>query len=124
MLVGIVMSFKELTQFHIRDWCTAPWSGLDNYRVAVDFDSAVGEALLHSFGVTVRFTLLSVGLSLAARHRGGGLMQDAFRGRATAAHAVPDAVRAAGLRGGHHLELHVPAGQRPGEPRAASTSCT
>ena len=40
MVVGIVMSFKELTQFYIRDWSQAPWTGLGNYRVAVDFHAA------------------------------------------------------------------------------------
>lgn len=39
MVIGIVMSFKELTQFYIRDWSTAPWAGLDNYTVSVDFDA-------------------------------------------------------------------------------------
>ena len=39
MVIGIVMSFKELTQFYIRDWGAAPWSGLDNYSVSVDFDA-------------------------------------------------------------------------------------
>src|SRR5947208_2638759 len=38
MVIGIVMSFKELTQFYIRDWGAAPWSGLDNFRMSVDFD--------------------------------------------------------------------------------------
>ncbi|MCW7940798.1 ABC transporter permease [Streptomyces hygroscopicus] len=81
MAIGIVMSFKELTQFYIRDWSTAPWSGFGNYRISVDFNAPVGDALLHSFLVTVGFTLLSVGLcwligTVAAIH-----MQDTFRGR-------------------------------------------
>ncbi|MYX40882.1 sugar ABC transporter permease, partial [Streptomyces sp. SID89] len=41
MVIGIVMSFKELTQFYIRDWGTAPWSGIDNYKLSVDFDGPV-----------------------------------------------------------------------------------
>src|SRR6266566_3362392 len=45
MVIGIVMSFKELTQFYIRDWGTAPWSGLGNYKVSVNFDAPVGQAL-------------------------------------------------------------------------------
>ncbi len=44
MVIGIVMSFKELTQFYIRNWGAAPWKGLGNYRVTVDFDAPVGEA--------------------------------------------------------------------------------
>ncbi|MFC7918304.1 carbohydrate ABC transporter permease, partial [Streptomyces sp. NPDC057386] len=81
MAIGIVMSFKQLTQFHIRDWGAAPWSGLDNYKVSVDFDAPVGEALLHSFFVTVAFTLLSVGLCWLIGTAAAVFMQDAFRGR-------------------------------------------
>ncbi|WP_326672953.1 sugar ABC transporter permease [Streptomyces canus] len=81
MVIGIVMSFKELTQFYIRDWGTAPWSGLDNYRVSVDFDAPVGEALLHSFLVTVAFTLLSVGLCWLVGTAAAVYLQDTFRGR-------------------------------------------
>ncbi|EDY60984.1 sugar ABC transporter permease [Streptomyces sviceus ATCC 29083] len=81
MVIGIVMSFKELTQFYIRDWGTAPWSGLDNYKVSVDFDAPVGEALLHSFLVTVAFTLLSVGLCWLIGTAAAVYLQDTFRGR-------------------------------------------
>ncbi|MFF3905680.1 carbohydrate ABC transporter permease [Streptomyces sp. NPDC001848] len=81
MVIGIVMSFKELTQFYIRDWGTAPWSGLGNYRMSVDFDAPVGAALLHSFLVTVGFTLLSVGLCWLIGTAAAICMQDAFRGR-------------------------------------------
>ncbi|MFE1837105.1 carbohydrate ABC transporter permease [Streptomyces sviceus] len=81
MVIGIVMSFKELTQFYIRDWGAAPWSGLDNYKVSVDFDAPVGEALLHSFLVTVAFTLLSVGLCWLVGTAAAVYLQDNFRGR-------------------------------------------
>ncbi len=49
MVIGIVVSFRELTQFYIRDWGTAPWAGFDNYAMSLDFDAPVGEALLKSF---------------------------------------------------------------------------
>ncbi|SMQ20250.1 carbohydrate ABC transporter membrane protein 1, CUT1 family [Streptomyces sp. Ag82_O1-12] len=81
MVIGIVMSFKELTQFYIRDWGAAPWSALDNYKVSVDFDAPVGEALLHSFLVTIAFTLLSVGLCWLIGTAAAVFMQDTFRGR-------------------------------------------
>ncbi|MEU1529533.1 carbohydrate ABC transporter permease [Streptomyces fagopyri] len=81
MVIGIVMSFKELTQFYIRDWGTAPWSGFDNYKVSVDFSAPVGKALLHSFLVTVGFTLLSVGLCWLIGTAAAIYMQDTFRGR-------------------------------------------
>ncbi len=81
MVIGIVMSFKELTQFYIRDWGTAPWVSFDNYSVSVDFDAPVGKALLHSFLVTVAFTLLSVGLCWLIGTAAAVFMQDTFRGR-------------------------------------------
>ncbi|NED35848.1 sugar ABC transporter permease [Streptomyces sp. SID8499] len=81
MVIGIVMSFKELTQFYIRDWGTAPWSGIDNYKLSVDFNGPVGESLLHSFFVTVGFTLLSVGLCWAIGTTAAIYLQDTFRGR-------------------------------------------
>ncbi|MEU1700183.1 sugar ABC transporter permease [Streptomyces pseudogriseolus] len=81
MVIGIVMSFKELTQFYIRDWGTAPWAGFDNYSVSVDFDAPVGKALLHSFLVTIAFTLLSVGLCWLIGTAAAVFMQDTFRGR-------------------------------------------
>jgi len=81
MLVGLVMSFKELTQFYIRNWRTAPWHGMANYRVAVDFNAPIGHALLHSFLVTCSFTLLAVGLSWLFGTAAAILMQDTFRGR-------------------------------------------
>ncbi|MET8141190.1 sugar ABC transporter permease [Sphaerisporangium sp. NPDC005288] len=81
MLVGAWMSFLRLTQFFIRNWSAAPFAGLANYKVAVDVDSAVGAALLHSFLVTVVFTVLAVGLSWLFGTAGAVLMQGAFRGR-------------------------------------------
>ncbi|WP_067474363.1 carbohydrate ABC transporter permease [Actinomadura hibisca] len=81
MLVGILMSFKELTQFYIRDWGRAPWVGLDNFRLTVDVNAPVGAALLRSFAVTCAFTVLAVGLSWLLGAAAAILTQDSFRGR-------------------------------------------
>lgn len=81
MLMGIGMSFKELTQFFIRDWSAAPWAGLDNYRVSVDFDAPVGQALLGSFVTTCLFTLASVALCWSLGTAAAVLLQEDFRGR-------------------------------------------
>ncbi len=81
MVVGIVMSFKQLTQFFIRDWSAAPWAGLRNYRMAVDFNAPVGQSLLNSFWVTCAFTALAVGLSWLVGITAAVMMQDDFRGR-------------------------------------------
>jgi multiple sugar transport system permease protein len=82
MLVGVWMSLLELTQFHIRDWSTAPFAGLENYRVTFDFDSATGKDLLHSFWVTVLYTVASVGLSWVFGMAAAVFLQRPFRGRA------------------------------------------
>jgi multiple sugar transport system permease protein len=81
MLVGIFMSFKHLTEFFIRNWSAAPAAGFDNYRFALDFNSAVGRNLLHSFEVTCGFTALTVALSWLLGTGAALLMQDPFRGR-------------------------------------------
>lgn len=81
MVMGIVMSFRRLTQFYIRNWNEAPWAALDNYQVAVDFDAPIGQALLHSFLVTCAFTALAVGLSWLFGVAAAITMQDSFRGR-------------------------------------------
>ncbi|MEU7512627.1 sugar ABC transporter permease [Streptomyces sp. NPDC042898] len=81
MLMGIGMSFKELTQFSIRNWSEAPWSGLDNYTVAIDFDAPVGQALLKSFLTTCLFTVLSVALCWFLGTAAAIFLQENFRGR-------------------------------------------
>ena len=79
--VGIFISFKALTQLYLTQWQSAPWAGLANYRIAVDFSAPVGQALLHSFVVTCSFTVLSVGLSWLFGTAAAILAQDPFRGR-------------------------------------------
>ena len=119
MLVGVWMSFVKLTQFFIANWRLAPYAGLDNYRVALDFSGPLGRDLLHSFTITVA-------LHRDRRRTGVGLRDVRGPGAAAQlpgprgpAHAVPRAVRPAHLRGHHHVELHAPAGQRPAQPRPA-----
>jgi multiple sugar transport system permease protein len=81
MLVGIWMSFVKLTKFYIANWSAAPWAGLGNYKVVVDFDNAVGQGLLKSFGVTVVFSLVTVALSWALGMAAAVALQPPFRGR-------------------------------------------
>jgi len=81
MSVGVWMSLLELTQFHIRDWSTAPFLGLGNYRATLNVNSATGQQLLHSFWVTVAYTVLSVGLSWVFGLAAAVFMQRPFRGR-------------------------------------------
>ncbi|MDX6356097.1 MAG: multiple sugar transport system permease protein [Streptomyces sp.] len=82
MFFGILISFKGLTLFFIRHWDTAPWVGLDNYKLSLEFNKTIGQDLLHSFWITCAFTVLSVGISWLLGSAAAILTQDAFRGRA------------------------------------------
>ncbi|MFE6042533.1 carbohydrate ABC transporter permease [Streptomyces sp. NPDC056452] len=81
MAIGIVMSFRQFTQFYINNWGGAPWIGLDNYSIAVDFNAPIGEALLHSFLVTCVFTFFAVGLAWLFGIAAAIMLQESFRGR-------------------------------------------
>ena len=81
MVVGVFISFKQLTQFYLVNWRDAPWAGLGNFRLIANFNAPIGQALLHSFVVTCSFTVLAVGLSWLFGTAAAILAQDAFRGR-------------------------------------------
>ena len=81
MVVGVLISFKALTQLYLTQWVHAPWAGLGNYRIVVDFNGAIGQALLHSFVVTCAFTAIAVSLSWLFGCTAAILAQDSFRGR-------------------------------------------
>ena len=81
MLVGIWMSFVELTQFYIRDWRAAPGAGFENYRVALDFDSPIGSDLLHSFTITIVYTLIVVVVAWTFGMSAALVLQNSFQGR-------------------------------------------
>jgi multiple sugar transport system permease protein len=81
MIAGVFISFKALTQLYLANWQHAPWAGLGNYRIAVNFNAAVGQTLLHSFVVTCAFTVLAVALSWLFGTAAAILAQDRFRGR-------------------------------------------
>jgi multiple sugar transport system permease protein len=81
MLTGVWMSFTQLTKFFISNWTSAPVVGLKNYRVAMDFHGAVGRGLLDSFGVTVAYTALVVGLAWILGMCAAVVLQRSFRAR-------------------------------------------
>jgi multiple sugar transport system permease protein len=82
MITGIWMSFLRLTKFFISNWSAAPFAGLRNYNLALDFDAAVGQALLHSFLITCAYTVIVVGVSWALGMAAAVALQRTFRGRA------------------------------------------
>jgi len=81
MLVGVWMSFVELTQFYIRNWSAAPWVGLGNYKIALDFSGPIGRSLLHSFVITLLYTVVVVGLAWAFGMSAALVLQRTFRSR-------------------------------------------
>jgi multiple sugar transport system permease protein len=83
MLAGVAISFLGLTEFYLRNWQAAPFVGLSNYSVAVDFSSATGQALLHSFTVTVLYTAVVLTVAWLFGMTAAVLTQRAFRGRGT-----------------------------------------
>src|ERR1700712_4928925 len=81
MLTGIWISFIKLTRLYIRRWSQAPFVGLENYGIALNFHSSVGKQLLHSFLITCAFTVLVVGFSWAFGMAAAVALQKPFRSR-------------------------------------------
>jgi multiple sugar transport system permease protein len=81
MVTGAWMSLKGLTQFFIANWSRAPFTGLKNYRIILDFHGPIGADLLHSLGVTAAYAVLSVGFSWLLGVTAAVLLQRPFRGR-------------------------------------------
>jgi multiple sugar transport system permease protein len=81
MLVGVGISFLKLTQFYLRNWKAAPFAGTQNYRMSLNFNHAAGKALLHSFTVTLSYTLLVLVFSWVIGLAAALFTQRPFRGR-------------------------------------------
>lgn len=81
MLVGVAIAFLRLTQLYLRNWTSAPFAGLENFRVGLDPSNAIGASLLSSAGITLAFTVLSVGVSWALGMLAAVLLNTTFRGR-------------------------------------------
>ncbi|PZE26509.1 MULTISPECIES: carbohydrate ABC transporter permease [unclassified Curtobacterium] len=81
MLTGIWISLVQLTKYFIANWSSAPWAGLHNYSVALDFNQAIGKSLLNSFLVTCGFTVLVVGFAWVLGMAAAVALQREFRGR-------------------------------------------
>jgi multiple sugar transport system permease protein len=82
MIVGIFMSLINLTQLSITNWSAAPFTGAGNYRVALDFSGPLGQQLARSFGITLGFTVLVVGISFLFGISAALVLQRPVRGRA------------------------------------------
>jgi multiple sugar transport system permease protein len=81
MFVGIWMSFVQLTQYFLTNWLSAPFVGFGNFKVALDFSNPLGQQLARSFGITLGFTILTVGASFFFGLAASVMLQRKFRGR-------------------------------------------
>lgn len=82
MLLGIWISFVQLTQLTIRRWTSAPFVGLDNYRNGLNPDGPIGSDLWSSLFRTGAFTVLTVAGAWAIGMLAAYLLNTEFRGRA------------------------------------------
>ena len=88
IVVGVGMSAFRVTQYQISQWWAAPFAGLDNFRIALDFDSPTGKSLAQSFLITLAFTAvvlaaawflgLAAALALQRSFRGRGILRTLF----------------------------------------------
>ena len=81
MLAGVGISFLQLTEFYLSNWRAAPFAGTSNYAIALNLNGATGQALLHSFTVTVMYTVLVLAISWTFGLVAAVLTQRSFRGR-------------------------------------------
>ncbi|MDR1427702.1 MAG: sugar ABC transporter permease, partial [Bifidobacteriaceae bacterium] len=81
MASGVITSLFSLNQYYIRQWFHAPFAGLANYATALDFNTSVGSALIHSFGVTLAYALVVVAVSWGLGFAGAVTLQHNFRAR-------------------------------------------
>jgi multiple sugar transport system permease protein len=81
MLAGVYMSLLQLNVFFLRRWLEAPFTGLQNYRYAIDVHGGIGIGLLRSCGITIAFTVAVVGLSWLLAIFGATMLQRSFPGR-------------------------------------------
>ena len=81
MLTGIYMSFLKLTKFFISNWSAAPFTGLRNYQLSLNFDAAIGAALLRSFLLTCAYAVVVVTIAWMLGMAAAVVLQRSFRGR-------------------------------------------
>jgi len=81
MLVGIWMSFQQITQFTLRNWTRSPFTGLNNFKLAATLSSPVGQQLLHSFLITIAYAAIAVVVSWVLGLTAAVALQKPFPGR-------------------------------------------
>lgn len=82
LLVGVVISVLHLTPGELRDWTSAPYVGLANYRAWLDPDGPIGGEVLASVGRTLLYAVLVVGASWCLGMLAAVTVAGSGRGRA------------------------------------------
>ena len=82
LLLGMVISLLRLTPRELASWTSAPFVGLDNYRVWLDPDGVIGSEALTSIGRTALYTVLVVGACWCLGLLAALLLSRPQRGRA------------------------------------------
>ncbi|MFW6120175.1 MAG: carbohydrate ABC transporter permease [Petrotogales bacterium] len=75
---GVIISFRKLNVFYIRDWTEAPFVGFANYERAM---SSLGSVFWTSLGYTTIFVILSVFGCFLLGILGAVLLNKDFKGR-------------------------------------------
>lgn len=81
-LIALYISFLNLTQYTLRSWILAPWTGLSNYITALTADNVVGASALTSLGVSIGFALLTTLLVTPIGILAALTVNTRYRGRA------------------------------------------
>lgn len=81
-LIALYISFLNLTQYTLRSWILAPWTGLSNYITALTADNVVGTSALTSLGVSIGFSLLTTLLVTPIGILAALTVNTQYRGRA------------------------------------------
>jgi multiple sugar transport system permease protein len=81
MVLGVGMSVFRVTQYQISHWWDAPFTGLGNFRIALDFAGPTGRSLVQSFLVTLGFTAVVLSVAWLAGLAAALALHRSFRGR-------------------------------------------
>lgn len=80
-VAGIVTSLFTLNQYYLRQVFDAPFAGVSNYSIVLDFSGPAGSALVHSFLVTILYAVVVVAFSWLLGFSAALILQQVFRGR-------------------------------------------
>ena len=79
--LGVAMSAFRVTQYQISHWWEAPFAGLGNFRIALDFAGPTGRSLAQSFLITLGFTVVVLSAAWLSGLAAALALHRPFRGR-------------------------------------------